>query len=197
MNAAERIVGYIAEWLKAGIFTERQIILDAIRDPSTSYQVWRNGISRFYAACGVREQQAMYDDVVLDGESAQVANVYMTSYKNTEFTYDAETGEYLLSQYNSEYIDGGDESRVSVKNVVVIFAETKVIDSKARLRITLTGSGEGYFICGGKYVTIEWSKESAADNFVFKDANGETIAFERGTTYVCICSAKEGSVSFE
>lgn len=48
-NDPESVAQYIAAWLQSGVFTERQILLNAIRDTQSDvYRIWRDGISRFY-----------------------------------------------------------------------------------------------------------------------------------------------------
>jgi hypothetical protein len=82
----------------------------------------------------------------------------------------------------------------------VIVIQTRIAqisgDSKGRLSIAITGSGSGYYACGGKYIPITWSKEQYSDPYTLKDANGQDISLGVGKTYINIIS-NSNKVTFE
>ena len=111
-----------------------------------------------------------------------------SSGKNTYFEYNTTDKLYYVSQYGAAYKDDGNGRQVAVTNVLVLFAPTTQIagDDKGRLDVTLTGSGEGYFACGGKYVSLTWSKADAASPFVYTLEDGSELVFGAGKSYINI-----------
>lgn len=139
------------------------------------------------------------DDPDFEGETGENVIVTFSSGKNTSFAYDQDSGLYTVSQYNTTMIDSIDDSDVQVKNIIVLYASISKIsgDTVGRLKMTLTGSGDGYFICNGKYTEIVWSKDSYTSQFEYALKDGTQVEFGRGTTYVTIIPTSEGKVSFD
>lgn len=130
------------------------------------------------------------DGTPQNGQEANSVIVHFSSGKSTTFDFSREEGRYYVSQYGSAYADGNDDIQLSFTNVLVLYAKVYQIsgDTAGRLETILTGSGSGYFFCGGKYIEISWSKENHASPFVFTDSNGNALTFSRGKTYVNIVS---------
>jgi hypothetical protein len=122
------------------------------------------------------------------GEAAASVKVHFIGTKTTSFEYLAEDGQYYLSQYGESYEDGNDGTQLSVTNMLVLYTGIANIpgDTAGRLTVDLTGSGAGYFFCGGKYIDINWSKDSKSSQFVFTEEDGSELVFGRGRTYICI-----------
>lgn len=133
------------------------------------------------------------------GTAAGQISVKYSYYKTASFAYDAAAGKYLVSQYGGPYIDGNTEEQVGVTNVLVLKTSIGVIsgDTAGRLSVKLTGSGDGIYCCGGKSVPIRWSKAGRNSPFVYTLADGSFLALGRGTSYVCICSAKTGRITIQ
>jgi hypothetical protein len=123
-----------------------------------------------------------------DGLSAPAFSVAFSSSKSTSFEYDKTASEYRVSQYGAAYIDGNDDSQLSVTNVIILETSVSMIsgDSEGRLDIKLTGGGIGYYVCGGKYIEIDWKKDGAAARFIYTLKDGTPLVLGRGKSYVCI-----------
>jgi len=132
------------------------------------------------------------DGTPAGGSPAGSIGVEFSYYKTGKFTYDAETGTYLVEQHIDKhtlpYVDGSDNTQVAVTNVLVLKTDVNLIkgDSAGRLTVRLTGSGSGYFACGGAYVPITWSKESPSSPFRFATTDGQPLTLGAGTSYVNI-----------
>ncbi len=50
----------------------------------------------------------------------------------------------------------------------------------------LTGSGEGYFACGGKIIPIQWHREQMSDPITFTLAEGTPLELGVGSSYIAI-----------
>ncbi len=122
------------------------------------------------------------------GETATTVTVRFSSSKRTSALYDEAEGVYKLTQNGANYIDGATSEQLAVTNVIVLYADFWQIagDTAGRLDAKLTGSGEGYFACGGKYVPITWSKASTSDQFVLKLKDGSPLTIKSGKTYFAI-----------
>ena len=121
------------------------------------------------------------------GTPATDISVTFSSYKTGTFTYDPETGLYMVGQYGDAYIDGNTAKQVGVTNLLVL--RTSVVnsgDSKGHMIIDVQGSGEGTFFCGGKSTEIEWHKENQDDPFTFTMPDGSDLSLGAGHTYVCV-----------
>ena len=70
-----------------------------------------------------------------------------------------------------------------------------VLDSVGRLSVRTTGEGEGYFMCGGNYVPITWTRADNTSPFIYYLADGTQLDFGIGNSYIAFI-ASYSSVSF-
>lgn len=125
------------------------------------------------------------EDGTPDGETAnQIVLHFRSSGKTTTMTYNSETGLYEGYQLGKDMIDGNTGEVVGFQNVFAIFAKTTMEDIYTMME--LTGSGDGYFACGGKIVPICWSRESDDSPFVYTLTDGTPLTLGIGTSYVGI-----------
>ena len=128
-----------------------------------------------------------FSDSVDPGASASPAasvNVSFGGIKDTKFTYNATTGFYNGNEYNQTYIDGTTKSAVDFKNLLVLSADTKIVDDYGRRAVQLVGSGSGDFMVNGKSVLITWSRSSENAPFVYELLDGTPVTFGIGKTYI-------------
>lgn len=127
------------------------------------------------------------DGTPADGEQALRIKVPYSSYKTGVFTYDENSGTYLIEEYGSAYIDGNTGEQVGVTNVLVLQTECSIIpgDDAGRITVDLT-QGEGWFACGGKIIPICWSKDGVNSQLVYATQSGEPLVLQAGTSYVNI-----------
>ena len=129
------------------------------------------------------------DDPALPAASqANNIDVTFSGAKSTQFAFQSDSGEYIVSQYGSNMKDSVDGSSVSVRNLLVLKAPVSPIpgDTEGRVQETLVGSGKGYFFYNGQMTEITWSKESYSSPFKYSYSDGSQIEFGRGKTYICI-----------
>ena len=137
-----------------------------------------------------------------DKGATQLSVAYSGWYSSV-LKYNAENGCYNLFMSDKEYVDdvetGNSSDNVSIDfaNVIILDAATKSIDGYGRQAMELTGSGNGYFCCGGKYVEIKWERADRSDNFHYTLTDGTPLALSVGKTYVGIADFNQfGGVSF-
>ncbi len=137
------------------------------------------------------------DGTPVGGQPAENVTVVFTSYKTGTFTYDAASGLYMVGQYGKDYIDGNSGEQVGVTNILILETAISKIagDSAGRLTVKLTGDGKGTYICGGKSIPITWSKVDRNSQFVYCLQDGTPLTLGKGTSYVCIVSPKQSTVT--
>lgn len=117
--------------------------------------------------------------------------------KSTALAYNEADGLYYASEYGSAWTDAGNNTQLSFRNVLILRAKTvSQGDSSGHLTITTTGSGTGYYACGGKIVAINWSRPSANDPFSFTLEDGTPLTLSIGKTYMGFVTNK-GVVEYE
>ena len=93
---------------------------------------------------------------------------------------------YYRFQYGKEQIDNVDNKQITVKNVILQYCYSEVVDDIGHKVFTIHGSGEGYYITNGKAVPITWKKNGDYDPTRFYYKNGEEIQMNTGKTWICI-----------
>lgn len=138
--------------------------------------------------------------VIVGTSEATHVNIPVSNYQTVDYYYDESTGEYLRFQYNGvEHIDGETGDQLHFKNIIVLFMDTYPYDSYGRLKVTTTGSGNGFVISEGKYAPIKWSRDSREGDLLLTDSqSGEKITVNRGKTMINICTLSvDGTITFE
>ena len=129
-----------------------------------------------------------------NGTVAAAVTVRMNSSKITQFDYDAESGNYIVSEYGDQLIDANNEEAVAVKNVLALRVGYKVRedDKDGRLDADLS-SGEGAYCMSGKIIKIKWSF-SEEEGFKFAYEDGSELKLAVGKSYICLLDKDSGSV---
>ncbi|MCL2627304.1 MAG: DUF3048 domain-containing protein [Oscillospiraceae bacterium] len=133
------------------------------------------------------------DATPANGQRANEVEVrFVTHSKTTNFIYSEENKTYHVRQYNRDLVDAvganATEIRLSFTNVLVIQAETQLgFNASGHSRIATTGEGTGFFINGGRYVEITWSRE-AGKGYIYKNLDGTPLELGIGKTYICVVS---------
>ena len=120
------------------------------------------------------------------GDSAKSVTITFSTYKTGLFTYDPDSGLYLVSEYGQPYVDGNTGQQVAVKNVLVLRTSVSNLsgDDAGRQSIRTTGTGEGLFFCDGTVQSITWSKEKNSSPLTYYTADGQPLKLGVGKSYV-------------
>ena len=137
---------------------------------------------------GYSYPQTFTDDPLTGGTAAEHIKLYYTSYKTGLFDYDAETGKYLVSQYQAPYVDGNTGEQVGVTNLLILETSISAIsgDTAGRLKVRTTGEGEGTLYRSGQCIPIHWSRSNRDVPFSYTTSDGQPLALGRGNSYVCL-----------
>ena len=132
--------------------------------------------------------QTFTDDPLTGGTAAEHIKLYYTSYKTGLFDYDAETGKYLVSQYQAPYVDGNTGEQVGVTNLLILETSISAIsgDTAGRLKVRTTGEGEGTLYRSGQCIPIHWSRSNRDVPFSYTTSDGQPLALGRGNSSVCL-----------
>lgn len=122
-----------------------------------------------------------------NGSDAQEIEIVFTHdgiKKTTVMKYNSETDAYAYNQYSKAMVDENTGAAEEFKNVIVILAPTSNLG--VYHVADLSGSGDGFFACGGKIIPIKWSHANETDPFTFTLTDGTALAQEAGSTYIAI-----------
>lgn len=130
---------------------------------------------------------AFTDEALTEGETAEDITVFFRSGgKETSFTYHPDTGLYTGAQYGQVWADGNDDTELSFRNILVLYAETETVDSDGRLAVKLLGTNDGYYIRDGKCIPITWSRDQEETPFRYTTASGAELELAPGKTYIAV-----------
>lgn len=122
-----------------------------------------------------------------DGKAADYIDIRFTKGgRRSELWYDADLGKYMKQQFAQVYTDANTGKAVTFENVLILEADVSVLPGYGYLAVDLIGSGEGYFACGGEYVSIRWSRSDTSSPFTFTLADGSPLTFGVGNTYAAV-----------
>lgn len=180
---------------KVAFFRDKQRVNQAGMYEHSSY-VSADGILQSCENKGIRTNleesyQGMFsfyekDTDLNSQESAQTVTIPYSSYQISEFHYDAEKKLYERWQIGAPQIDESTGESIKVKNVIVQFANTAVIDSEGRREIDLVGKGEGLYFTNGKAVPISWEKQKYNTPTRWFNKEGKELQLNKGKTFICV-----------
>lgn len=129
------------------------------------------------------------EEYVFPDSGAKKAILVKTGYdiSGTWFTYDDKSGKYLASSFKRDMVDGQDNDRIVVDNIIFMNMSGRIADSHAGyLEMDTVGSGTGYYFADGKYTEITWSKDSTKSQTHYYLADGSDLSLKPGKTYICV-----------
>ena len=137
------------------------------------------------------------DGTPADGTDASSINItFRRQGKKTNLTYDESLGGYTMEQFKKPYVDANDGHAVVFENVLILKTWVGLQpDSDYRLDVGMTGSGSGYYACGGKMIPITWSCSDSASPFVYTLEDGTPLTLGVGNSYVSVIYNDGGNVT--
>ena len=128
------------------------------------------------------------DIMPAEGKTAnQISLKYSAAY-TSGYEYDSATGLYKRFRKGKPHMERVSNKQLEAKNIIIQFTPNYDIkgDNKGRQEMNTTGSGNGYFITGGKAIKIKWSKESRRAQTQYTDEAGNKLMLNRGQTWIQI-----------
>lgn len=106
------------------------------------------------------------------------------------FEYDGENNNYLKYVGDSPHTDYETGSQIKVNNIIVMITDIEgPIDQYGHMVVRTTGTSDNskaFFFIDGNVIEGTWERSSAFDPFKYRDENGDTILFNRGSTWVAL-----------
>lgn len=103
-----------------------------------------------------------------------------------KFTFNIEDSKYYKETYGKPHIEESTGNTLSFDNLIVIFADQKVVDADLRLELDLVGDGEGYLFTMGKQVDIKWERTSEDGGLTLSNTDGTPLYINPGKTHITI-----------
>lgn len=114
---------------------------------------------------------------------------YFNNYR-IHYRYDSEKMSYQRLMNDAPHIDRTTGNPIYVKNIIVQFNDTKVIDNEGRLAIKTIGKGSGYYICEGVLQKIQWEKSSRDSRTKYFYDDGRKLEIKPGNTWIQVMPKK-------
>jgi hypothetical protein len=106
------------------------------------------------------------------------------------FEYDRENNDYSKYVGGLPHTDYETGNQIKVSNVIVMITDIEgPVDASGHMVIRTTGTSDNskaFFFMDGNVIEGTWERSSAFDPFTYRDENGDTILFNRGSTWVAL-----------
>jgi hypothetical protein len=132
-----------------------------------------------------------YHDEMMIPETSMQANMVSIIYSELNrcaYIYDETRQVYFRNRDGSAHIDRNDGDPFEVANIIIQKVTTRKIngDTEGRLEVDMIGSGEGYYLTGGKSIEITWEKTERFGPTKYYDSEGKEIILNPGNTWIQI-----------
>lgn len=136
------------------------------------------------------------EKITLSGSDAKCVYLPFSYLYAPYLKYDNTTNTYKRWQFNKPHADK-DGTQLEFDNIIVLFcAHTGPLDKSGHIDVTTTGTGDGYYVTGGKYISIKYYKANVNAPMELKNADGTPLEINKGKTYIAIFNtANKGSVN--
>jgi len=130
------------------------------------------------------------DNPIPMGNKAHSVGVRFSSAKDSIFLYEESQNLYHMAQFGSFFTDVNNNNPVTFTNLLIL--EMPIADlvghgeGAGRQDMSTVGSGRGYFVSGGRIISINWQRTDKSSQFIYTDGNGNQIELGRGKTYIGI-----------
>jgi len=86
-------------------------------------------------------------------------------------------------------MDASNDKQLEFTNIMLlVMKHGDLNDEKGRIGIYMTGEGDGYYIYGGKYEKIKWSKKTRDSVISLTNTDGTPLVINCGKTAINIIS---------
>lgn len=119
-------------------------------------------------------------------KSASKVNIPYSEDEYRIYAYDESNNYYLRSSNGKAQYDRKSGNQLHYTNIIIQRVPNKTIDKEGRQELETTGTGSGYYITGGNYLPIKWSKASREAKTQYTYADGTEITLNDGNTFIQI-----------
>ncbi|MCG8540913.1 MAG: DUF3048 domain-containing protein [Clostridia bacterium] len=124
------------------------------------------------------------EDIEINGkELTDVQFPYRGKKYTSGFKYNEEDGLYYRYVNNRPHLDEVSKTHLTAKNILVQYANQRLIDNVGRLDMDLVGTGKGLYITQGRVMEVKWKKPGRRSLTRFYDPQGREISLNPGITW--------------
>ncbi len=122
--------------------------------------------------------------VLFSGTASGVVIPFSSS-QVTQFSYDRASGTYLRRQNSFPHLDSGTGKQLAYTNILVLSLESATSNkvTGSELSLDTESGGRGFFLTGGAYQEIAWSRTPGGE-LHFTDVAGNPLVLNQGKTYI-------------
>lgn len=157
-------------------YTSIKLLNEAIKDKNYKEERDFSGFKFDLEGKKIEEQ-------MIKGDELKSVTIPFNSEYIVGFDYNDDST-YTVSRNSQKFIDEATDNEVSAKNIIIQYADSKVVGAGGTLAIATIGEGKGKFITNGKIIDITWSKASPTAKTIFKNSNNEEIILNPGQTWI-------------
>ena len=118
-------------------------------------------------------------------ETNSIVIPYNNTYK-VSYRYQPNSTRYLRFMNDEPHIDARTKEQLAVDNIIIQFADTKIIDKEGRLAVDFIGKGKGLLFFKGNSEEIIWEKQDLQSRTIFMYKEGNRIALTPGSVWIQI-----------
>lgn len=132
--------------------------------------------------------------IALSGDTALTVRTVFSATQTCEFKYNALTEEYQRYQNGKPQTDALNSKQLAFTNLLFLMCNVSSYTSASGTSFSLdmASGGSGYYMTGGKCVSIRWSL-NAEGLIQCTDATGEVLTVSSGTTYIGLIKVGEAA----
>ena len=133
------------------------------------------------------QRKLLAADAEIEGEPVENVHImFPQKISMVRFAFDQKKGVFAryITDQDQPHLNAEGE-QLLVANVLIQFADSRVIDGDGRLKIALTGEGDALIFRGGKVLKGRWQK-TAGELTKFTDRNGKEVSLLEGPTWLVI-----------
>lgn len=162
------------------------------QDSYTSGERIQKEIERLgYATTPKKEFPFKYHETLTIPDKGQTAEAISIKFdfsgnSNCGYSYDPDTQSYKRTRMGEPHMERNTGEQVAVRNIIILQMKSQAIanDKYGRINIGDIGTGEGWYITGGKAVRLTWSKKARDAQTVYTLESGEPLVLNRGQTWI-------------
>lgn len=159
--------------MEHSLFTSSQLLSFAVRDK----ELPENGDFESWVFKDEAEKSAR------PPEEKKISIDYSTYSYKVDYVYNSEKNVYLRFNGGEEHLDSLSKEQISVKNVIVQYLKTSLVDA-SRLGMETVGDGGALIFRDGLMIQGTWQKESRDSRTKFLDEQGQEIPLNRGNIWI-------------
>lgn len=134
-----------------------------------------------------KERSIYFDQkAVLDGTGVNEINFSYSEDNQISYIYNERTKEYERFINEKPMIDQENQKQVSMKNIIIQYANHYKVPDTVYTNIDLVGSGKAEYFTEGIMRTGTWKREDMDSPTIYYDENGKELPLRPGKTFIQI-----------